>query len=172
MNLFDIIKTVGTGIVKSVVPGGGMIIDAVNEFLPSDKKLGKDATGSQMNEAIESLPAEDKAKVLEKEFDVEITKIKEAHNTANVMLEMEAKSTHTTRPKIAYQAFQLVALVTFMFAFSFMWATLTENEDMVETISDGWPFLGMAVLPFVGWIDRYFGKLTTEHKNRLNAVTG
>ena len=76
MNLGDILKTVGSGLIKTLVPGGGLLIDAVNGFLPDDKKLPNDATGEQAQSAIDSLPPEQRASVLKKEYDVKIEQIK------------------------------------------------------------------------------------------------
>jgi hypothetical protein len=105
MKLWDIVKNVGGEIVKSVVPGGGLLVEAVNAFLPDDKKVAKDATGDQLRTAVESLPAKQRAELMEKEFDVDIVQIKESNQTVRTMLEQDAKNPHTTRPYIAKHAF-------------------------------------------------------------------
>jgi len=61
MNLGDILKTVGSGLIKTLVPGGGLLIDAVNGFLPDDKKLPNTATGQDAQNAINTLTPEQKA---------------------------------------------------------------------------------------------------------------
>jgi len=42
----------------------------------------------------------------------------------------------------------------------------------VEKIQTGWPFVAAIVLPFVGWINSYFGKLVVEQRQKLDAATG
>ena len=61
MKLLDILGKVGGAVVKTMVPGGGLIIDVVNEFLPDDKKLPADATGSDMQAAVDKLPPDQRA---------------------------------------------------------------------------------------------------------------
>lgn len=172
MNAWGIVKAVGSGVISSVVPGGGAILKIINSFLPDEKKLPYNATGDDVGAAIHSLPPEARASLLEKQFDVDITQIKESHNTARVMLEMEAKSTHSTRPKIAYQAFQVVSAISLMIVFGWMYAISTGKPMLVKSITDGWPFVAAIILPFVGWLNRYFGILKSEHKNRLDAAGG
>jgi len=52
MKLGSILAKVGTSVLRNVVPGSGFIIDAVNEFLPKDKKLPTEATGTQITQAV------------------------------------------------------------------------------------------------------------------------
>jgi len=173
MNIWDIAKTVGASALNLVLPGSGSaILSMVNEFLPDDQKLPADATGHEVSNAIQSLPADQRAAIMEKQFDVDITQIKESNATARAMLEAESKSTHSTRPKIAYQAFQVVASISLMIVFGWLYAITTGKADMVSAIVDGWPWVTAIILPFVGWLNSYFGILKTEHKNRLDAAGG
>ena len=97
--LMDIIKTVGAGIIRETVPGGGLLLGAINAILPADKKLPDTATGQDIDYVIKGLPAESRAAILDKEFDVELTQIKESYSTLRVMLEQDAKNQHSTRPE-------------------------------------------------------------------------
>jgi len=45
MKILDILKTVGGGLISTLVPGGGAIVELINGFLPDDKKLPSNATG-------------------------------------------------------------------------------------------------------------------------------
>ena len=172
MKLWNIVKTVGTGLISAAVPGAGLLIGAVNEFLPDDKKLPSTATGTDLSNAVESLPAEQRASLMEKEFDVEITEIKESHSTVRTMLESDAANPHTTRPKIAYQAFQVVGTTTIITISLWAYAVATSNDKMVKTVMDGWPFVLGVVAPLVILLHAYFGVLKQEHKNRLDAAGG
>ena len=98
MKLWDVVKSVGSAVVREVVPGGGILVDAVNEFLPDDKKLPSNATGKDIDAAVSSLPPDQRARVMEKEFDVDLAHIRQSNETVRAMLEADAKAPHTTRP--------------------------------------------------------------------------
>jgi hypothetical protein len=173
MKLWDIVKTVGAGAFSTMVPGGAAILATVNSLLPEDKKLPENASGSDIQSTISTLPPEQQAQLMDKEYDVQITEIKESHSTARTMLEAEAKSTHTTRPKIALGAFYLVAILSSLIVIAWLYAVVVvKDEKLVKAIVDGWPWVTALLLPFVGWLDRYFGILKQEQKNRLDAVSG
>ena len=107
MNLLSILGKVGGTIIENVVPGGSLIVDVVNEFLPDDKKLAKSATGQQAQDAIATLPADVQAQVLAKEFDVQIEEIR-AHVDVTKALGEVDKTGHSTRPAIAKGMAQIV----------------------------------------------------------------
>jgi hypothetical protein len=155
-----------------MVPGGGLILQAVNEFLPDDKKLPADATGDQIKAVAESLPPEQRAQLLEKEFDVEETQIKESNETLRVMLQADASSTHTTRPYIAKGAFQVVAAVVLIVVALWAYGVGAGDPKMVKTIMDGWPFVLGVIAPFVMLLKAYFGALQRESRQRLDAAGG
>lgn len=168
MKLLDILGKVGGAVVKAVVPGGGLIVDVVNEFLPDDKKLAADATGSDMQAAVDSLPPDQRAQLLGREFDVQI----EQHHSLQAMLQAEQASTHTTRPRIALGAFHLVAFVSIVAISLWAYAIGAGDEEMVTAVTDGWPFVAAVVGPFVTLLWAYFGVLKQEQRNRLNAANG
>ena len=173
MKLWDIIKTVGSAALQVALPGtGSLIVGAVNELLPDDKKLPAGATGDDLNNAIASLPPEQQASVMEKEFDVEITQIKESNATLRTMLESDAKNPHSTRPKIALEAFYVVAFISILVVSMWAYAILKQDEKLVKVIVDGWPWVLAVIGPFVGWLNNYFGTLKQEHKNKLDAANG
>lgn len=168
MKLLDILGKVGGAVVKTMVPGGGLIVDVVNEFLPDDKKLPADATGSDMQAAVDSLPPDQRAQLLGREFDVQI----EQHHSLQAMLQAEQSSTHTTRPRIALGAFHLVAFVSIVSISLWAYAIAAGDSSMVEKVTGGWPFVAAVVGPFVTLLWAYFGVLKQEQRNRLNAANG
>lgn len=171
MKLFDILGKVGGAIVKTVVPGGGLIVDLVNEFMPADKKLPSGATGSDMQAAVDGLPADQRAQLMDREFDVEEVQIRESNDTLRTMLESDAKSPHTTRPKIAYQSFQVVAFSNVVAISIWAWAVIN-SADPLESVTNGWPFILAITGTLTTLLLAYFGILKQEHKNRLDAATG
>lgn len=172
MKLWDIVKTVGTGLISATVPGAGLLIGAVNEFLPEAAKLPANATGVQMQGAIDSLPPESRKQLMEKEFDVEITQIKESNQTVRAMLESDAQNPQSTRPYIAKHSFHVVAFTVVMTVCLWSYGIYTADTDMVKTITDGWPFLLAAIGPLVVLLQAYFGVLKQEHKQKLEAAGG
>lgn len=173
MNLGDILKTVGTGLIASIAgPAAPLIIAGINGFLPGDKQLPNNATGEQAQSAIDELSPELRASVLEKQYDVKIEHIKQSYGALNTMLSANAQSTHTTRPKIAYQAFQVIAFSTISVIAVFCFAVVTGNVEMIEVIKGSWLFIFGVITPLVTILHAYFGVLTNESKDRLNAAQG
>ena len=169
MKLGDILKTVGSGLIQTLLPGtGSLIVAGINEFLPSGEQLPENATVEQANAAISKLTPEQQASVLEKEYDVKI----EAYNTLQVMLQANAQSKHTTRPKIAYQAWQVVGSITLAFTFGWLFAVITGDTEMISAIKDSYMFAGFLIAPLVVWLNAYFGVLRDESKDKMNAAQG
>lgn len=81
MKLFDIIKKTGSSIIRDVVPGGGILIDAVNTLLPKDRRLPTNASGRDIENAVQDLPPEQRAALLERQFDVDEALIKARSET-------------------------------------------------------------------------------------------
>ena len=173
MDLWEIAKSVGSGLLQTALPGvGTLIVNSINDELPEDSKLPVTATGEDAIAAIKGLPPERRADLMDRQFDVDIAQIKESHSTVRTMLESDAASPHTTRPKIAYQAFQVVGTTTLITISLWAYAVATGNDKMVKTVMDGWPFVLGVVAPLVILLHAYFGVLKQEHKNRLDAAGG
>ena len=172
MKLLDILGKVGGAVVKAVVPGGGLIVDVVNEFLPDDKKLDSGATGSDIANAVDSLPAEQRAQLLGREFDVDITQIQESNSTLRTMLDADAKTPHTTRPYIAKGAFHVVSFVTIVVISLWAYGVTVKDEALITAIMDGWQFVLAVIGPLVTLLWAYFGILKQEQRNKLNAASG
>ncbi len=172
MNLLDIAKTVGAAAFSLAVPGGAAILATVNQLLPEGSKLPETATGHDVKSAVSTLPPEQQASLLEKQFDVDIAQIKESNDTLRVMLQSDAANPHSTRPKIAWGSFWLVALVTSVVVSLWAYGVGIQNDLLVKTVMDGWPFVASLVAPFVLLLRSYFGVLKQEQHNRLNAASG
>lgn len=172
MKLFSILSKVGTAVVKNVVPGGEMIIGAVNELLPDDKKLPTTASGDQISQALDTLPAAERLQLLERKFDVQETQIRQENETLREFLRAEAASPHTTRPQIARRAFWVVTAVTLAIVCAWLVSVIKGDTETVSAIMEGWPFVAALIGPFVVWLNQYFGILSRESRNRLNASIG
>jgi len=171
MDLLNIVKGIGEGLIKTL-PLGGLIVDTVNNFLPDNLKLPDNPTGNEVQVAISSLPAEAQKELYSKQFEVDITQIKESNSTLRVMLESDAKSTHTTRPYIAKGAFKVVAFSIMLVMSVWAIAVLEKDTQMIDSIMGGWQFVLAVIAPFVTLLLGYFGILKQESKNRLDASNG
>lgn len=172
MKLFDIIKKVGGGIISTVVPGGGAILGVVNALLGPDKQLPSNATGADISVAMAGMSASDRLKLAAKEFDVDITQIKESHSTVRAMLESDVANPHSTRPRIALGAFYVIAFAVVVAVGAWAYGVVTSDDAMVKTIMTGYPFILAMIGPLVTLLWAYFGVLKTEHKNKLDAANG
>lgn len=173
MKLWDILKTVGSAALQIALPGtGSLIVGAVNALLPDDKKLPPGATGAEVNTALAGLPPEQQASLMEKEFEVDLTLIKESNSTLRAMLDNDSKNPHSTRPYIAKGAFHVVAFVVIVTISMWAYGVLIRDSILVETVMNGWQFMLSVTGPFVGLLLGYFGILKQEHKGKLDATNG
>lgn len=172
MKLRDLLKKVGSSVLREVIPGGGLIVDVINGFLPGDKQLPNDATADDLDRAVNKLPADQRAMLMGREFDVEETKIKESYDTVRTMLEHDAKNPQSTRPYIAKGAFHVVAFVCFVVVSLWASAVYSGDEKMISAIMDGWQFILAAIGPLITLLWAYFGVLRDEHKTRLQSSIG
>lgn len=173
MNLWGIVKAVGTGALTAAIgPAAPLVIGAINAALPDEAKLPENATGAQAQDALATIPAPERAALMDKEFDVEIAQIKESHDTVRTMLEQDAANPQSTRPYIAKGSFHVVAFVSVMTVSLWGFGILKADTKMVETIVNGWPFLLAAIGPLVVLLHAYFGVLRQEQKQKLDAAGG
>lgn len=171
MKLFDIIKKVG-GVALNFVPGGGPVLSAVNALLGSDDQLPPNATGHQLGAAVATLSGSEKASLMEKEFDVQITEIEEGNETLREMLKRDAENPHSTRPKIALGAFHVIAFVCVGVIVLWGYGVFVENTAIVNAVTESWMMVVSLITPLITVLLAYFGHLKTEHKNKMDAANG
>jgi hypothetical protein len=171
-SLWDIVKTVGTGIISTAVPGGPLIVAAINAVLPEDQKLPDNVSGAQAQDAISRIPAADRAALMDKEFEVELTDIKESHSTLRTMLESDAANPQSTRPYIAKHAFHIIALTSVVIMIAWGYAVFTGNTEMVKQVQDGALFVVALNGTLATLLLAYFGTLRKEHKQKMDAASG
>lgn len=167
--LWSIIKSVGTGVISSLV-GGNSIIAGVNELLPDGSKLNEHATGIDIENAISKLDPDSQIKILSLQFNVDAEKIKQPHETMRAMLETEAISPQSTRPKIALEASRCCYVIAILSLMPMLWAGYKQNSDLMKAIAECWPLVVGILTLFVGWVNGYFGILRDEQANKLNAA--
>lgn len=172
MKLFDIIKTVGGGVLANFVPGGSALIGTINALLPGNAQLPANATGNQIGAAVETLSGSEKASLMEKEFDVQITEIKEGNETLREMLKSDADNPHSTRPYIAKHSFHVIAAVNIIVIAVWAVGVLKGNDKIVAAVIESPYFILALIGPLVTVLLAYFGHLVKEHKSKLDAANG
>jgi len=173
MNIWDIAKTVGAGALNMVLPGAGSaVLGAVNALLPDDQKLPADATGHDVAAAIQTMPADKRAALMEKQFDVDLAHIHESNASLRAMLAADATNTHSTRPYIAKGSFLVVAFAIIVIVSLWAVSVFNQNVGTVKAIADGWTFILVVLAPLITLLYAYFGVLRDEHRNKLNAAGG
>jgi len=171
MNLKSIITKVGTSLFREAVPGGGLILDTVNAFLPKDKKLGADATGKDIEDAVNTLPPEQRAMVLTKEYDVEIadieswTSIQQSHSEAD-------QSGHSTRPEIALAMARVVAFAIIAVVSIWTVAVYRGNVETLKVLSDSSMLIFTILATPTVLLRSYFGLRTREKTEQTRAGAG
>jgi len=171
MELGKILAKVGTSIIRDIVPGGGMIIDLVNEFLPKDKKLPENATGEQVVRTVNTLSPADQALIYRKELDVEIAEINSWTQIQASLAEAD-KAGASTRPQIALMMARVVSFV--IIAFSTIWivAIVQNNVAMIGKLTESWPLTLSIIGTPIALLRAYFAMRSKEKKARYGAAVG
>jgi len=166
MKFGSILKNIGVGLLSSN-PVGASILGAVNMFMPDDKKLPDGSTGEQVKAAVDSLPPEQKASLMEKEIELEMEQEKGWTERYKVMSEADGQS---TRPQIALMMAKVFAAQLLMFMVILAYAVTTEGMSVLNQPYLWTVFAALTATP-AGILGKYFGELRKEQGNRL-AATG
>jgi hypothetical protein len=171
MKIGKILKAVGTGLIKDIIPGAGLVLDTINAVLPDDKKLSEDASGIDATKAINSLPPEEQTKILSKKCDVEIVKEQEWTKVIQALSEADTAGA-STRPFIALLMAWIVFVSIGMLDIAIVYAIVKSDTKMIDSVAKAWPLIS-ALLGIPSLVlQYYFGKRTEEKKTRANAALG
>ena len=166
MKLKSILTKAGSVILKNVVPGAGIVLDVVNEFLPEDKKLDLDAaTGQDAITAINSLPPDVQSNIYEKEFDVEIEEIKGFTERFKAAADAD-KSGNTTRPQIALMFAKTICFAIILFVSIWAYAIASNLKEVIKNLSDSWVLMATVLSVPSTVLLAYFGYRTKEKQAR------
>lgn len=171
MKLGKIIKTVGSSLLRDIVPGAGIVIDTINAVLPKNKKLDVDtATGNDVTQAVNSLPPDKQADLLSKEFDVEIEEIRGF--TERFQAAMEADKTgNSTRPRIALMMGRTVCFTVITSITALFIAIFTKNFEMVKYMADLWPLMLTILATPTALLRAYFAMRSKEKEARYQMAS-
>ncbi len=167
MNLGSVLRKAGSAVISSVVPGGGLIVDIINEFLPSDKKLPATATGADAQAAIDGLTPELRLQLMTRELAVEIAETN-AWSSVQNSLAMADATGNTTRPVIANRMSWLVVLQVCSLMFAVLYGAITKDNTVLDTLSNSWEMITASMGIPTAVLLQYFGKRTKEKIERYN----
>ena len=158
------------GVVATANPLVGGALSLVNGFLPDDKKLPAEATGEDVQNAYNGLPADAQAKV-DQRAEIELASINASVDKLDAMVSVESKSGNT-RPHIAVVMAWVVALAVVGLLFIIGVGVWNKDADTLEKVTTAWPlFLAILGTP-TALLRAYFGLRTKEKKARYAAATG
>lgn len=167
MKLFDVLKKVGGTALRIAFPRAGAVIDEVNKFLPDKDRLPDDATGTQMKEAIEKLPPDKQAEIMNRQFDVQIEEIRAFSNDIKTLADVD-KAGASTRPQIAIIMAWLTVYGVVVAISAIVYAIVTK----ALTIENAWPAILAVLATPTSLLLQYFGKRTKEKIARYETGTG
>lgn len=171
MDVWKIARKIGNVALSVAVPGYGEIVNVVNEFLPKDKHISESSTGTEIEAAIDTLPAEQRAQLMLKKFEVEIKEIEEWSNIMSTFAKADASGS-STRPWIAKVMTIIVGFEVLVFTSIIAYAIGKNNPDMIRAVGSAWPFIAFLVGIPAEVIRYYFGKRTKEKQARYSTATG
>ncbi len=145
------------------IPGGPAILAAVNAVLPPDKRLPDTATGGEILSAVDALPADQRAALMEREIDLQIEQERGWTERYKAMAEADGQS---TRPRIALMMAWLFVFETVAFAGLLGWGVYQGGIEALNQPYLWTVFASLTALP-AGLLGKYFGELRREQQNRL-----
>ena len=171
MNLGKILMKAGSAVISSVVPGGGLIVDMINGFLPEDKQLPPTATGAEAQTAINGLTPELRMQLMSKELDLEIAETNAWASVQESLAKADATG-NTARPTIANRMSWLVVTQVYVVSFCVLYTAVTGDENVLKVLTDSWEMLTASMgIPSLVLL-QYFGKRTKEKLERYNLAMG
>ena len=165
-----ILKSVALTAVSSH-PAGAGILAAVNAFLPEEKKLPVDATGNQVESAIEAMPAEQRAAALDRLADVEIV---ESNNFAQVQKALASADGvgSSTRPEIALMMAKTVCFAVVVLIAAIAVSLALGESQAIQDLGEAWLLIGAVLGTPTVLLRAYFGLRTKEKQSRYAAANG
>jgi len=145
------------------IPGGPAVVAAVNAVLPPEQQLPENASGGQILTAVDSLPPDQRASLMEREIDLQI---EQEHGWTDRYKAMAEADGQSTRPRIALMMARLFVAETAAFVVLLGWGAYQDgvaalNQPYLWTV-----FTALTALP-AGLLGKYFGELRREQANRL-----
>ena len=169
--LFDTLKGPLLTAASAIIPGGPLILGAVNAMLPDDKKLPDTATGGDIRNAVNQLPPDQRGSLMEKQLDVEIADINAWEGIQGSLAAADATGS-STRPYIALMMSWCVVVVIVVFITVWSISVIGEDAETLKVLSESWPILLAVIATPTALLRAYFGMRTKEKTARYSTATG
>ncbi len=169
--LFDTLKGPLLTAASTLIPGGPLLLGAVNAMLPDDKKLPVTATGGDIRSAVNQLAPDQRGSLMEKQLDVEIAEIN-AWEGIQASLSAADATGSSTRPYIALMMAWCVVVVIAVFIAVWSVAIATGDNKTLAIVSESWPVLLAIIATPTALLRAYFGMRTKEKTSRYSAASG
>jgi hypothetical protein len=163
MSIWKTIANIGTAAVATVFPAAAPLIPLVNKLLPDDKQLPETATGTELAQAYESLPPEQRVEIDRIAASITIAQEEGWTERYAAMCQADGQS---TRPKIALMMAQVLCFEILAFT---VWCFVCQdqmNNPILWTV-----FASLTAVPG-GLLGKYFGELRREQGQRLGVNAG
>lgn len=170
MKLFDIVKNIGSGLL-GLSPAGSAVLQTVNALLPADKKLTQQSTGDDAINAINALPVDQRASLLEKEIELDIVESNNFAQNIKVMAEVD-NSGSSTRPEIAIMMARIVSFTIIVFVSILAISTINNDKDVLLVLNESWTLILVLLGIPSALLRAYFGMRTSEKKARYANSVG
>lgn len=151
---------------SNLIPGGPAILAAVNAFLPENEKLPETATGGELAAAVEKLPPEQRASLMEKEIDLKIVQEEGWTERYKAMCSGDGQS---TRPAIALMMAKVTCFVIILFTSAISIEVYLHGFDSLADNAGAWTIFATILGIPSSVLAKYFGELRREQQNRLGA---
>lgn len=109
---------------------------------------------------------------IDRQAEVELAHLVHGHDTLQTMLDADARSPHSTRPKIAWGSFLVLTIATALIIGIWGYAVVKGDDVMVTAVMNGWPMVVALLAPFATVLLSYFGHLVKEQANKYAAASG
>ena len=195
MGLLTILSTVGSAILSAVIPTlGDKLVEKVNEFVEPNKRLDPTkATGEEVSKAVQGLPPETQALIIESDVAKEIANLNFRKgiddNTVKLQLAMieSEKNGSRTRPRVV-AAMTVLVFIGLMVAIgsngyiAYKAMSMFENKDNMVIAAAELTALKALIPDYTSWsiilgfpiwvIRSYFNDRTEDKRAMANAQVG
>jgi hypothetical protein len=165
VNFLEIAKTAGTALLATH-PAGAAAMTLINSFLPSDKKLGTNATGDDARTAFSQLGPKDMMHIQTAKIDQAVEEDKGRTARYVAMCESDNQS---TRAKLVQWAMVALIAISVIFIGAVAWVYIKEGAAMAFSSEMAFVFITVSGT-FAYVVRAYFGDLRTETESRHSSI--
>lgn len=167
MDILNVLKTVGTGLLSSH-PLGVAAIPVINAFLPKDKQLNNNSTGTDAQSTIDTLPAAARESLLLARINL---KVEEERGRTTRYEAMCTADGQETRAKLVNKAMNHLIILTYIFVLATAYVYVTKGAEQAFSYAMATVFLTVTGT-FTYVVRAYFGDLRTETQSRHGVESG